>query len=863
MFFSPEFWVRNDDERNKRLSMTMTCTHTHTQNEIDWAASDYSYHYNDVEPIHSGLMQNPPLNVETSHHSSSSVTVSIFGALSEILSHTTESLSFLTSTTTEHTPLSHTHSTFLSTSDNKHNHPIQIQKIHSDQPKTPSMTGDSTTNTNVASNEFQLPILNAFDSSESITSSKPSATTNEQVDEHLMTSSLSQISTQTKSIAFSSTAASILKSNPSASVNDMAATAVAVAVDDDANASLTDQMHHHPGNHGNISSNSGGIMIVLATSDRSSMQSNRTPHAIQHTEQPPLKMQINTISEMPFDHFTMAQIDDTMKNVPPSSTHRSLTNETVIPIYPVYDITTNSPITHIPSSVPIDNQSLSTEPTTIDHSPNTASMPFTTTTTSTTSTTPTTTTATVTTTTTTADLNLTETPIEHSVNSVNISLFDLESSYPIVNNDVNLTRLNHMMAILFNQPPPEWQPTMTNTELTVTDLSTINVENNNNDPTMTTTHDIETATEMVAAISDEPQTMLDMTEVHPVETTTAISPSDGLSSTPDEYVPRFINRIAILPIVFLRSDAVNASNASTVESNAINEMNAEELAEATTFNVEETTAIPIRNVLNMIENNVQPPPSRSIADESSSAKAPPSTTQQPLIYPLTTTEFMSSSDESNQIARSTARKKPRRFDFVVYGILANNTVIRRYPEDIYDDDANGDHNGDRDIPIVYGILSNSTVLRKYPNGTTAIDEKRSSRKFEITNIDPISLYDPNSAVYREMPSDVEHESNDIVAVNSGSERSDSNPNNQMHVHQSTINSNNLNTTSASNSNNNNANSITAPPSTVFKLPIYLEQKKTHTHKQNTGKWLLLLFCVTFFCCCFCLVLLLLFQCEAF
>ncbi|XP_031616852.1 uncharacterized protein LOC116336839 isoform X2 [Contarinia nasturtii] len=149
-------------------------------NEIDWAASDYSYHYNDVEPIRSGLMQNPPLNVETSHHSSSSVTVSIFGALSEILSHTTESLSFLTSTTTEYTPLSHTHSTFLST-----NHdPAQIQKIQTDIPKIPSMTGDSTITTttttnakiNNDSNEFRLPILNAFDSNEAITSSsKPSS----------------------------------------------------------------------------------------------------------------------------------------------------------------------------------------------------------------------------------------------------------------------------------------------------------------------------------------------------------------------------------------------------------------------------------------------------------------------------------------------------------------------------------------------------------------------------------------------------------------------------------------------------------------------------------------------------------------
>ncbi|XP_055317339.1 mucin-2-like isoform X1 [Sitodiplosis mosellana] len=790
-------------------------------NEIDWAASDYSYHYNDVEPIHSGLMQNPPLNVETSHHSSSSVTVSIFGALSEILSHTTESLSFLTSTTTEYTPLSHTHSTFLSTHDN--HTPTQIQKIHSDKPKTPTMTGDSTTtttNTNIDSNEFQLPILNAFDSNEAITSSKSS---NEQVDAKLKTSSYSQFSTQAQNIAFSSTDASNLKSNLSDSIND-----------NDSPVGVIDQMHSHM-NHSN--SNSGGIMIVLATSDRSSMQSNRTPYAIQHTEQP-LKMQINTISEMLLDNST-TQTDATgTEYVSQSSTHRSKTNnDIVIPIYPVYAITTNSPIIHSPSS--IDNQSLSTEPSTIDRPQQTTSMPITTTSTTTTTTTtstkatitatvPTTTTMTI------ADLNLTETTEEHSLNSVNISLFDLETSYPIVNNDVNLTRLNQMMTFLFNQSPQEWEQTMTNTELTVTDLSTINVENNNE---ATTTIGIETVTEpieMPFAILDEPQTILDMnvTEANSVEITT-IKPSDGLSSNLDGYVPRFINRIATLPIGFFKPVTLRAVTTVEPIENTNNEMT-EEMTEATTLKVndEETTKaiempeITIKKTLNINENTSTPSPSRLIIAESSLPQATPSTTQQSLIYPLTTTEFMSSSEESNQITRSTARKKPRRFDFVVYGILANNTVIRRYPEDIYDDDS--DHNGDRQVPIVYGILSNSTVLRKYPNGTTTIDEKRSSRTFEITNIDPISLYDPNSAVYTQMTSSVQDQASNSVVV-------DSNPNNQMRMHKSTFNSNNLNTTSAIISNNNNANSITAPPTSAEQLGEYLRKannSKVQTKSEN-------------------------------
>lgn len=52
---------------------------------------------NDVEPVHSGLLQNPVIAVETSHYTSAN-TVSIFGALADVLSQTTESLSFLTTT---------------------------------------------------------------------------------------------------------------------------------------------------------------------------------------------------------------------------------------------------------------------------------------------------------------------------------------------------------------------------------------------------------------------------------------------------------------------------------------------------------------------------------------------------------------------------------------------------------------------------------------------------------------------------------------------------------------------------------------------------------------------------------------------
>lgn len=622
------------------------------QNEIDWAASDYSYHYNDVEPVRSGLMQNPPLNVETSHHSSSSVTVSIFGALSEILSHTTESLSFLTSTTTEHTPQSHTHSTFLST-DN-----TQIQKIQSDQSR-PITDADSTTST-----EFRLPILNAFDSNEASTSSYPSSfssstttmhPTSEQVDTTLPSSSYSQTSTTN---AFSSTASL-------------------------SQSARSDKMLK-----------SRGVIIVLATSDK--MLNNNTSHAIHQTEAP-FKMQINT--EAVRENSTM-----------PSTHQASHTSTEPIPIYTVYASTME------PTSISLEPNHSSTQ-SKIDRPDKTTPMPSTMTMT-------TTTVAKAT------DLIRTETTTERSANSVNISLYDLANSELLVNNKHNA--FNYTLTTPSNQNHGNKKQTMTNTE--TNDLTTIQSNTDCDHSTINTIADQNS--DETSTISMEDQTTIEATKRSLVSEP---SPVEQLASTP-VHVPRFANRIAVLPIGFYSS--------------------------ANAF----------------------------------------STPSPPIVASTASPSAQSTSTASPQ-KRSTTPRKPRRFDFVVYGILPNNTVIRRYPEDIYEDERDGG------VQFVYGILANNTVLRKYPNGTTTVDEKRSRRTFEITDIDPKHLFNPNSSIYQ-----ASHRMMKAARINDRIDATGLKSNNHsLSTNQSPFNLNIMNTTSAP-STYNNANSSTTPP-TVFKLPI--------------------------------------------
>ena len=92
---------------------------------------------------------------------------------------------------------------------------------------------------------------------------------------------------------------------------------------------------------------------------------------------------------------------------------------------------------------------------------------------------------------------------------------------------------------------------------------------------------------------------------------------------------------------------------------------------------------------------------------------------------------------------TTIRPKPtRRAEFVVYGILPNNTVIKRIIEQEPDID---------NVLIVYGVFPNGTLVRRYPNGTTVPDRRE---RIEITNIDPKSLEDPNSDIYKESYSEL-------------------------------------------------------------------------------------------------------------
>ena len=72
---------------------------------------------------------------------------------------------------------------------------------------------------------------------------------------------------------------------------------------------------------------------------------------------------------------------------------------------------------------------------------------------------------------------------------------------------------------------------------------------------------------------------------------------------------------------------------------------------------------------------------------------------------------------------------------MIYAILSNNTVVQkliREPKIVANQQ------------IVYGILPNGTLVRKYRNGTLIRDDT----SIEITNIDPKSLINSSNGTYK-------------------------------------------------------------------------------------------------------------------
>ncbi|XP_068627897.1 serine-rich adhesin for platelets-like [Battus philenor] len=127
-------------------------------------------------------------------------------------------------------------------------------------------------------------------------------------------------------------------------------------------------------------------------------------------------------------------------------------------------------------------------------------------------------------------------------------------------------------------------------------------------------------------------------------------------------------------------------------------------------------------------------------------------------------------------------------DYVIFGILPNNTVVRKDPNDNLLEAIT-----EASPYIVYGVLPNNTVIRKFPNGTRV---PRIMQKIDVLPISPWSLRNPyspihnNPAIVRPQSNPIRVFTNIVTSTNNGTENrltTDTVNNQQMMISSSTLN----------------------------------------------------------------------------
>lgn len=607
-------------------------------------------------------MHNRPLAVETSHHSSSSVTVSIFGALSEILSHTTESLSFLTSTTTESSPLAHTHSTFLST-DPSHSKPIS-STIQSAPKKASSITNPNT-----------------FDPFSSI---------------DFASSEASNEATVSRTTAAVATTAS-----PS-------------------NHRQTDgeQVHEIISE---TSTNPVGPLHLSSTNDDTLINRSRLngeqidrTKSTNHTKEKSARLLKQTA---PFESTTSQ--NPKVQTIPSSSldpsTSTSFAETTTVTIPVTIASETTIELTTNPS---VANVNLSIE--SVSHAPNRS-----------------------------IDDSF-DTPNEFHGGQVPHII--IPSTKTNKQNDTTNTNNTSKITPPLNAPKVNAQTTTTmtmtkskeksiSTTMSTTPLETTTITK----LTSSTTVVPKVSTSTLTTTATATITAAEMTTVKTKTTAPMTTVSAKIIPTLNPIIPKIVELTTTQPpsvnIFDLMSKRVTALAEPIAATESIRPIYLRPDVAATTQSTS-TEAAEMATTISHTPRFLTRIPILPIGFYGTTTK----TTLPPLPTSpssMATPKMQLSTHSTTKIASTP--KKARRFDFFVYGILPNKTVVRKYPDDIF---GSSDDATTEDPAIIYGILSNRTVIRKFPNGTTQIDEAKSrSRAFEVTDIDVKSLFNPNSDIY--------------------------------------------------------------------------------------------------------------------
>lgn len=586
------------------------------------------------------------------------MTVSIFGALSEILSHTTESLSFLTSSTTESVPLAHTHHTIINKNDFK-NTPYA--------PTTFATTSTTTAQTTISDPFDDLTISlnqNFNDDDDDVDVDKfglSSSTTSNLNDKLKLFDAQVQKIINDTSMTMTLNETKLIKSN----------------IDDIDNLTIDSINFNYTNDNLSKRDNNARSIDILSQNAHNAFEIPSQIPLIQTTLSPLLMGTTTDIDTSTlFDAHSIinkqnVSVDSIKTNNATISNYTHMNNDTNL-------TQTANVIIITAQTIPTTLIDTTTEPLTTTHAPiindkttiNNTDVGD-------------------------EQMTTTENTEQPETTTLTVSIFSPISNHSVpLNSDMTIANKN--------------DPLVTNI-----DLMTSRFTNKEHIELPRPVYVHETTTKIIqTTIMSKKNANIPTATTNKIDTLT-------LSATP-AYKPRFVERIPIFSIGFYANTNQRLMNSQLTAANPL-------------LNESSTTILPMNETSTIHSSLYENVTTHSPANVSSTTKF---TSQQ-----ITTTSSTASSVDKN-IGQAITTRKSRRFDFVIYGILPNKTVIRKYPDDIFDDTP------EDNTDYIYGILKNNSVIKKYSNGTTVLDDKQNSRKFEVTNIDVNKLLNPHSDIYQ-------------------------------------------------------------------------------------------------------------------
>ncbi|OWR42843.1 dumpy isoform F [Danaus plexippus plexippus] len=208
---------------------------------------------------------------------------------------------------------------------------------------------------------------------------------------------------------------------------------------------------------------------------------------------------------------------------------------------------------------------------------------------------------------------------------------------------------------------------------------------------------------------------------------------------------------------------------TTLKDNETVTINADIVEMTTSSGLEETTLVPIQTTdSNMITQILL---DSTIAASTETNRVPQNKDERII------------SNVKNELNVATTPVIPKK-DYVIFGILPNNTVVRKDPNDNVLESLT-----EASPYIIYGVLPNNTIIRKFPNGTRV---PRIMPKIDILPISPWSLRNPYSPIHN-IPAIVRPQSNPFrVSTNTMTSTETSNNGSENRLTNDTMSSSALN-----------------------------------------------------------------------